>query len=166
MYCTIDDFISDWQNEAKGTQKLLERLSDASLEQRVDEVGRTLGGLAWHIVLSPGEFFAHTGVHIDGPSQDTPQPNQAIEIANAYREVAHSVAEKIGAEWADSDLGTKVEMYGEEWSKATVLSILIRHEAHHRGQMTVLMRQAGLAVPGIYGPTREEWQAMGIAPLP
>ena len=33
-----------------------------------------------------------------------------------------------------------------------------------RGQMTVLMRQAVLAVPGIYGPAEEEWAAMGLPP--
>jgi uncharacterized damage-inducible protein DinB len=44
------------------------------------------------------------------------------------------------------------------------LQILIRHEIHHRAQMTVLMRQAGLKVPGIYGPSRDEWQAMGMTP--
>ena len=43
-----------------------------------------------------------------------------------------------------------------------MLSALIRHEAHHRGQMTVLMRQAGLTVPGVYGPSREEWVAYGM----
>jgi hypothetical protein len=26
----------------------------------------------------------------------------------------------------------------------------------------VLMRQAGLSVPGVYGPAREEWAAMGM----
>ena len=45
-----------------------------------------------------------------------------------------------------------------------VLISLVRHQAHHRAQMTVLMRQAGLAVPGIYGPAREEWAAMGMEP--
>jgi uncharacterized damage-inducible protein DinB len=30
--------------------------------------------------------------------------------------------------------------------------------------MTVLMRQAGIKVPGIYGPSKEEWEAMGIKP--
>jgi uncharacterized damage-inducible protein DinB len=53
-------------------------------------------------------------------------------------------------------------MYGEMWSRGTVLSILVRHEAHHRAQLTVLMRQAGLAVPGCYGPAKEEWAGMGI----
>jgi hypothetical protein len=31
--------------------------------------------------------------------------------------------------------------------------------------MTVLMRQAGLKVPGIYGPAKEEWSIYG-APVP
>jgi uncharacterized damage-inducible protein DinB len=30
--------------------------------------------------------------------------------------------------------------------------------------MTVLMRQAGLVVPGVYGPAREEWAAMNMPP--
>ena len=37
------------------------------------------------------------------------------------------------------------------------LMTLINHQNHHRGQMTVLMRQAGLTVPGVYGPAKEEW---------
>ena len=32
---------------------------------------------------------------------------------------------------------------------------------HHRGQMTILMRQAGLLVPGMYGPSKDEWLAFG-----
>jgi hypothetical protein len=28
--------------------------------------------------------------------------------------------------------------------------------------MTVLMRQAGLVVPGVYGPAREEWAVYGM----
>ncbi len=28
--------------------------------------------------------------------------------------------------------------------------------------MTVLMRQAGLTVPGIYGPSKEEWANLGM----
>jgi uncharacterized damage-inducible protein DinB len=44
------------------------------------------------------------------------------------------------------------------------LTVLLRHEIHHRAQMTVLMRQAGLRVPGVYGPSREEWAAMQAQP--
>ena len=44
------------------------------------------------------------------------------------------------------------------------LQVLVVHQAHHRGQMTVLMRQAGLTVPGVYGPAREEWTTYGMQP--
>ena len=53
-------------------------------------------------------------------------------------------------------------MYGEHWSKGTVLRVLINHQSHHRGQMTVIMRMLGLPVPGIYGPSKEEWVEMGM----
>ena len=57
----------------------------------------------------------------------------------------------------DAGLSGEIEMYGEKWTRSKVLSSLIRHEIHHRAQMTVLMRQAGLKVPGVYGPSKEEW---------
>ena len=47
------------------------------------------------------------------------------------------------------------------WTKGQALSVLLVHQIHHRGQMTVLMRQAGLKVPGIYGPALEEWERYG-----
>jgi hypothetical protein len=30
--------------------------------------------------------------------------------------------------------------------------------------MTVLIRQAGLKAPGVFGPAREEWAGMGMTP--
>jgi len=53
-------------------------------------------------------------------------------------------------------------MYGETWKRGMTLLYLMLHQAHHRGQITVLMRQAGLKVTGIYGPAKEEWQTMGM----
>ena len=55
-------------------------------------------------------------------------------------------------------------MYGETWINGDTLSALVDHQIHHRGQITVLMRQAGLKVPGIYGPSREDWNKIGMKP--
>lgn len=55
-------------------------------------------------------------------------------------------------------------MYGEMWKKGKILAILINHQSHHRAQLTVLMRQAGLKVPGVYGPSKEEWGEYGMPP--
>jgi uncharacterized damage-inducible protein DinB len=53
-------------------------------------------------------------------------------------------------------------MYGEKWKLGKILFSLVTHQAHHRAQMTVLIRFVGLKVPGIYGPSKEEWAAFGM----
>lgn len=68
--------------------------------------------------------------------------------------------------WSDAQLTDAINLYGQDFQKGRLLASLIRHQAHHRGQLTVLMRQVGLQVPGIYGPAREDWAAMGRAPEP
>ena len=79
-----------------------------------------------------------------------------------YERSARSLGEAVGNQWTDEMLADKIPMFGEEWTRAQTLMALIAHQTHHRGQMTVLMRQAGLAVPGVYGPSREEWAAYGM----
>jgi uncharacterized damage-inducible protein DinB len=166
MYRSIEDFVADWNNERQGTQRLLDRLTDASLDQQVDEGGRTLGGLAWHLATTLGAMLGQAGVEIEGPAPDAPRPERAEQIAATYRGTSAAVGDAVRRAWTDEQLEEVVEVFGNRVPRATVLTMLIRHEAHHRGQMTVLMRQAGLAVPGIYGPAREEWEAMGVPPLP
>lgn len=39
---------------------------------------------------------------------------------------------------------------------------LIKHIIHHRGQVTVLMRQAGIEPFGVYDPTKERWVGVGV----
>jgi len=53
-------------------------------------------------------------------------------------------------------------MYRSKWSRGFTLHCLGDHETHHRGQMSILMRQAGLVVPGVMGPAKEEWEKMGM----
>ena len=60
----------------------------------------------------------------------------------------------------DEQLSSEVSHHGRTLPMDTVLSGLIRHQIHHRGQMTVLMRQAGVVVPSVYGPSREESAAI------
>jgi uncharacterized damage-inducible protein DinB len=73
-----------------------------------------------------------------------------------------SVTAQVSKHWPDAALLEEVPMYGEHWAKGYVLLAMILHQTHHRAQMTVLMRQAGLKVPGAYGPAREEWAAMNL----
>lgn len=164
MYTTVDSFLSDWREQRLGTLKILRSLSDASLSQRVTHDGRSLGFLAWHITLTLGEMGSHGGLSFTAPPESTPLPATAAEIVRAYNDASAALAEAVKAQWTDASLSEEVNMYGEQWKRSTVLLALVRHEIHHRAQMTVLMRQAGLKVPGLYGPSKEEWAQMGMPP--
>ncbi len=161
MLRKIDDFVKHWEYEAESTGKVLHALTDASLGQKVTDDGRSLGFLAWHLTHTLGEMLGLVGLKIDAPAHDVECPTSAAEIAAAYEKAAKSVTEEVKKNWTDETLLQSDEMYGETWERGLTLFYLIAHQAHHRGQMTVLMRQAGLPVPGVYGPAKEEWAAMG-----
>ncbi|MDZ7290774.1 MAG: DinB family protein [candidate division KSB1 bacterium] len=164
MYRKIEDFKKDWADESEATLKVLKSLTDASLSQRVTPDGRSLGFLAWHIVTSQGEMLGQTGLATQAPEENAKEPSTAAEIVTAYERSSRSVADLVLKNWTDASLLEEVEMYGQKWTRGYVLASLIRHETHHRAQMTVLMRQAGLKVPGVYGPSREEWAQFGMPP--
>jgi uncharacterized damage-inducible protein DinB len=164
MLHTTHEFLTEWKEERDFTMKYLRVLENESLGIRAEPEGRSLGFLAWHIVLTMREMPGEAGLLVDAPEADAPQPATAAAIAGAYLQAAQAVAAAVEQEWTDEMLAGTVEMYGEQWTREMVLRGLITHQTHHRGQMSVLMRIAGLPVPGIYGPSREEWSAMGIAP--
>jgi uncharacterized damage-inducible protein DinB len=166
MFRTINDFTEAWSYEAEITTQLFGLLTDQSLGQKITADGRSLGFLAWHIVITLGELPGKTGLVIDCPHEDEPAPDNVAAICEAFEKAAKSVSEQVAANWTDEKLLEEDEMYGMIWKKGQSLSALVNHQAHHRGQMTVLMRQAGLPVVGIYGPAKEEWEAMGMTPLP
>ncbi len=165
MYYKISSFEKDWRLESDLTLNILNTLTDKSLSQRVTEEGRTLGRLAWHLVVSVGEMMTRTGLSFYAVSDDSEHPQSAGRIAEEYKKTSESLVESLKKNWNDESLKEEVQMYGETWTKGHVLTVLIRHQIHHRAQMTVLMRQAGLKVPGTYGPSREEWAAMNMPPM-
>ena len=164
MFMTIEDFKKDWQQESSATAKILEALTDASLNQAPSNNDRNLGRMAWHIVVSIPEMLSKTGITPKTVSEHTPIPTTATEMAAAYRRVAEEAITLIADQWTDETLNVSDDMYGMRWKRGETLEVLIRHEIHHRGQITVLMRMAGLRVPGIYGPAREDWANMGMEP--
>lgn len=164
MFRKIDDLISSWEQESGLTNKLFDALTDESLRQTVVAGHRTLGRIAWHLVTTVSEMMEKTGIRISAVSADAPVPAKAAEIRQAYAAVADELLQKLKTEWTDQTLTVTDEMYGHQWPRGQSARILIDHQTHHRGQMTVLMRQAGLAVPGVYGPSKEEWTGYGAPP--
>lgn len=164
MIRSIHDFEFLWSRELEATQKILKHLTDRSLSQPVDPKGRTLGRIAWHLVLMIPEMAARTRLPLSGPDSGTPVPQSAKAIFRTYSDLAISLLDLVKTRWTDASLEQEDEMYGERWKRGETLTALVLHQVHHRGQMTVLMRQAGLEIPGMYGPSRQEWAAFGVQP--
>ncbi len=164
MFRTIEDFITDWETESALTLKIFHAVTDISLGQKIYPEGRTLGRLVWHITGTLGEMPQHAGLKADLPTADDPAPVSIAELADVYEKSARAISQSVRTQWNDAMLAEAIPMFGQQWKRGKVLSSLIWHQAHHRGQMTVLMRRAGLKVPGIYGPAREEWAAFGREP--
>jgi uncharacterized damage-inducible protein DinB len=161
---SIDDFVTVWKQEAVSTKKLFDALSDGTMKQSVTGEHRDIGRLAWHITTTIREMMERTGLHVEGPDPEAPVPSNAGEIAKAYQLSADSLVRALGA-WDDKTLDVEDNLYGEPWRRGLTLQILLLHQTHHRGQLTVLMRQAVLPVAGMYGPAKEDWVKFGM-PIP
>jgi uncharacterized damage-inducible protein DinB len=162
MYVTIADFIREWNWEASLTQKVLEGLTDDSLSQKVYPEGRTLGRIVWHFTTNIPEYLTHFGLKMDEIEYAEKVPTSAKEIVETFKQISSSAAKAIEEQWTDETLKEVQIAFGRKETNAQILMGLIKHIIHHRGQATVLMRQAGIKPFGVYGPPKEDWIHLGV----
>jgi uncharacterized damage-inducible protein DinB len=163
MYNSIREFTADWDKERDYTLRIFKNLTDDSLDIKCSPEGRTAGRIAWHITSSVSEMGRKAELAVSEIDDNAAYPS-AVEIYNLYDKVSSELKTET-AKWNDEMLKDEINMYGETWTRSFTLEVLIRHQIHHRGQLTILMRQAGLKVPGIYGPSREEWSLYNLEPM-
>lgn len=162
MYRLLQDFQQNWTEESEMTHKIMVALTNESLDQHITPDSRSLGFLGWHIVQSLRNMLVQAGLPLDVPELSDEVPSSAMDIAATFEHISRSALDALLEHWTDEMLLEEIQMYGSTWKRGQMLLYLVLHQTHHRGQMTVLMRQAGLKVPGTYGPSREEWALMGM----
>jgi uncharacterized damage-inducible protein DinB len=168
MFRTVSDFLTTFAYEREKTVACLDAIPEAAKGRAVADGHRDLARLGWHLATTCLEMPAGIGLVVEpsaaGPkTHGDPVPATMKSVRDAYAAVSASLAEKAKA-LTDADLLTETNMYGETWKKGYTLFALVLHQAHHRGQMTVLMRQAGIKPPDVYGPAKEDWAGMGMQP--
>lgn len=166
MYVTVTDFIKEWNREAMLTQKVLDGLTDDSLKQQVYPEGRTLGRIAWHFTTNIPDYLSHFGVRMQRAENEENGPSSAKEIADTFKKLSEEAELAIEQQWTDDSLSQTQKAFGREETNAQILMGLIKHIVHHRGQLTILIRQAGLKPFGVYGPSKEIWVNLGVANPP
>lgn len=165
MFNTIHDFETIWKEETESTLRIFNLLNDKNFHQKPHPDVRDAATLSGHIVHTIGEMITRTGMMIDGYHEDAQTPWTVAELVENYKQQSSAVLRQIISEWDDKALSDEVPMYGEIWTKSKILQVLVMHQVHHRGQLTIVMRLMGNPVKGVFGPAREEWTAFGMTPM-
>jgi uncharacterized damage-inducible protein DinB len=158
----IDGMLLELEQEAQTTRRLLERIKDDHLSWRPHSKARTLGELALHIATVPGAV-AELAMHdkVQAPNFVDPVPRSAREVITTLDESIAKAKKVLGGVSDEVLLSPWRMMQGERelFSQpkiALLRSIMLNHWYHHRGQLSVYLRELDVPIPSIYGPSADE----------
>ena len=158
----IDGMLQELEQEAHTTRRVLERVPNAQLTWRPHKKARTLGELALHVASVPGAIAAiATQTQIQAPQFTDPSPKNASELIPALDEAVAKAKNLLGG-MDDAALNSMWRMMQGDREifavprVALLRSVMLNHWYHHRGQLTVYLRELGVPVPSIYGPSADE----------
>ena len=160
----IDGMLQELEQETQTTRRVLERVPDNQLAWRPHEKARTLGQLALHVAMVPGgvaELVASPSPAQAPQFTDDPSPKSASELIPTLDQSIAKAKKVLGGMDDATLMATWRLMQGERElfavpRVALLRSIMLNHWYHHRGQLTVYLRELGVPVPSIYGPSADE----------
>jgi uncharacterized damage-inducible protein DinB len=160
----IDGMLRELEEEARTTRRVLERVPDNRLGWRPHEKSRTLGQLALHIAMVPGsvaEFVASPSPAQAPQFGPDPSPTCSSDLMPALDQSIAKAKKVLGGMDDATLMATWRMMHGERElfavpRAAMLRSIMLNHWYHHRGQLTVYLRELGVPLPSVYGPTADE----------
>ena len=153
-----DQLLEVWEDENARTLRVLRAVPEGRMDLRAGKKGWRMGDLCWHIVTAERWFCTSAvGLKVSGPDpvpKERP-PATVAAMADArvksHRRLAAAVKRR-GDRW----LAATIDLYGLKRTRGQVLDLMLKHEAHHRGQLSVYLRLAGAKVPSIYGPSADD----------
>ena len=159
----IDGMLQELDEEARTTRRVLERVPDNQLAWRPHEKARTLGELALHVAMVPGavaELIASQSP-AQAPDFTDRSPKSASELIPTLDQSIAKAKKVLGGIDDAALLATWRLMQGEREILAVprvalLRSIMLNHWYHHRGQLTVYLRELDVPIPSIYGPSADE----------
>ena len=159
-----DPLLSEFREEVATTKRTLERVPKDKLSWKPHPKSMSLGQLAWHVAVVPGNLAKITQPDTFDLAQGNfqpPQPNNVDEILAAYQQSVNDAEqclqgltdERARATWQlvkdDKKLVSRPRI-------EVLRSIMLNHWYHHRGQLSVYLRLLDVPVPIIYGPSADE----------
>jgi uncharacterized damage-inducible protein DinB len=160
----IDGMLQELEEEAKTTRRVLERVPGDKLEWRPHPKSRTLGELALHVAFVPGGVAELGAAPSPAPAPQfdvDPKPSSAAELVPALDQSIAKARAVLG-KMDDATLMSTLRLVNGDREifaiprVALLRSVMLNHWYHHRGQLTVYLRELGVPVPSIYGPSADE----------
>jgi uncharacterized damage-inducible protein DinB len=160
---TIGEITEELEQEAQATRRVLERVPEAKLQWKPHSKSMTLGQLAMHVANLPGAIAEiATRPSFDVKTQiPRPDATSTRQVLATFEESMRQARGHLGS-MTDSELAAPWRMMkGEQelWSMprgAFLRSVMLNHWYHHRGQLTVYLRQTGALLPAVYGDSADE----------
>jgi uncharacterized damage-inducible protein DinB len=158
----IDPLITELEQEAETTRRVLERIPEARLSWRPHPKSMSLGQLALHIATTPGAVAQVAALDgMERPQFDRPEPKSKREVIEALGPSVASALEFLrGLDDARATETWTMTLAGKPVFAVPriglVRTIMLNHWYHHRGEMQVYLRLLGVPVPPVYGPTADE----------
>ena len=158
----IDGMLQELELETRTTRRVLERVPDVHLSWRPHAKARTLGQLALHVATVPGgvaELASRSPAQ--APDFADPSPNSASELVPALEQSIATAKRTLSGMDDAALMVTWRLMRGEQEVLALprvafLRSVMLNHWYHHRGQLTVYLRELNVPIPSIYGPSADE----------
>ena len=161
-----DEWLPIYDAEMQLTRRCLERVPEDRFDWRPHEKSGTLGWLSNFCaqLVSWTKMTLETDGFDFGESSKRPRPEPLTTRAAILELFDKNVAEGRAAIQTADDArfrGTWTMRHGEQLlvssSREDVLRRWVLHHAiHHRGQLTVYLRQLDVPVPALYGPSADE----------
>jgi uncharacterized damage-inducible protein DinB len=158
MGAALDAALQVWDHENGSTLRMLRAIPEDRLDFRPHPKGWAVGPLAWHLVASE-RWFCTGAMGLEMPGADPvpkDRPPATASAMAAAREGSHAALAAAVRARGGAWLSGEVEFYGMRMTREHVVGLMVRHEIHHRGQLSMLLRIAGAKVPGVYGPSADE----------
>lgn len=158
----IDSYLTELDHEAQTTRRVLERVPATKLEWAPHKRSMTLGHLSLHIAQLPGAI-AYMATQ---PMYQRPNfvQNAATSVTELIPTLDQSLAKAHECLQGMDDaqlMSTWRLLDGEREMLSVPVGVLLRnlmlnHWYHHRGQLSVYLRELEVPVPSIYGPSADE----------
>ena len=160
----LEPMMSEIQQEAAITKRVLERVPADKLSWKPHPKSMSLGQLAMHVASIPGNLCRiaqRDGLDTSEANFNPPGPTDAKEILAALEASVKAAEEYVGTVSESAALGTwRVTSKGKavlSMPRVVLLrTIMLNHWYHHRGQLSVYLRMLEVPVPSIYGPSADE----------